>query len=408
MEKYLVQSNSKTNSTAKRPADDHDEDWRTPKRYAQHKSPQGENTPTPNENRFQDLPVDVDATETKHCFREATTTIKKSSHIPPILLEIRKEWTHENIKNIVSTYSNRFHLLYKSGGKVAINCFTTEAHKAIKEGFYKEGISFLTYTRKDEKPRKVVIKGLPASTEKYLPAELEKLGFKPSSVTTLKSKGNSDRPCPPFLIQLPAGTDISQFKKIRYLLNCVVTIEKFTPNRTQGTQCFRCQRFGHSSHNCNMPTRCVKCTKPHATSECPKIGREEPARCCNCEGEHPANYKNCSARVAYLERLHKQKMMQQRPLPLMHPSTQRSITRPPTTSWADVVKQVHPVPTENTSIGPNPPSGHEPAPNISSDPTVLEMLEILLTIQKLKSVFKTCTSQLEKVTLILKHLGHYV
>lgn len=97
---------------------------------------------------------------------------------------------------------------------------------------------YYTYTRKDEKTPKVVIKGLPAYTEKDLPDELKKLGFVGATVTKLKL--NNEAPCPPYLVQLAEGSDVVKFRQIKYLFNCVITIEKFKPNLSSGRQCLSC------------------------------------------------------------------------------------------------------------------------------------------------------------------------
>ncbi|GIX68000.1 hypothetical protein CEXT_299581 [Caerostris extrusa] len=49
-------------------------------------------------------------------------------------------------------------------------------------------------------------------------------------------------------------------------------------------QCHRCQLFGHSSINCRLPARCVKCA--HTTK------MENPVFA-NCKGPHPASYRGC-------------------------------------------------------------------------------------------------------------------
>ncbi|GFW74187.1 hypothetical protein TNCV_2523911 [Trichonephila clavipes] len=51
-------------------------------------------------------------------------------------------------------------------------------------------------------------------------------------------------------------------------------------------QCFRCQGFFHSSKYC---TRNPKCGQPHLTRSCTKTS----ATCCNCQGNHPANFTGC-------------------------------------------------------------------------------------------------------------------
>ncbi|KAF2344352.1 hypothetical protein FHG87_024892 [Trinorchestia longiramus] len=55
-------------------------------------------------------------------------------------------------------------------------------------------------------------------------------------------------------------------------------------------QCYKCQRFGHSAAFCRSAPRCVVCSGPHTSNECNKTtGRT----CCNCGGNHTANYGGC-------------------------------------------------------------------------------------------------------------------
>lgn len=408
MERYLQRSSSSSSLNAKRAGDDLSEEWRAPKRYAPRNSPQEVSLDLQDQNQFKDLPVHDVPSDPKTLLRNASTAVKKTSHIPPITICIEKEWTHQTIREIVSKHTNRFHLQYRNGDKVAISCFSAEAHQAVKDGFRKDGISFITYTRKDEKTPKVVLKGLPDSVEEILPEQLESLGFKTTSITKLKSKNNTYQSCPPFLVQLAPGADLVQFRRIKYLCDCVVRIEKFKPNHSQGTQCYRCQGFGHSSQNCNLPARCVKCTSQHTSSECPKKDRKTPAKCCNCDGEHPANYRNCSARIKYLERLHAKIEAQREHIPPVLLAPRKKSNNPITSSktWAEVAG----VTTSN--MKPSVVAGSsclEPSVHASSDdPVCNEMLQILSAIQKLKFQFAKCTSHLEKVTLVLTHLGHYV
>ncbi|KAF2348762.1 Endonuclease/exonuclease/phosphatase [Trinorchestia longiramus] len=55
-------------------------------------------------------------------------------------------------------------------------------------------------------------------------------------------------------------------------------------------QCYKCQRFAHSAAFCRSAPRCVVCSGPHTSNECNKTtGRT----CCNCGGNHTANYGGC-------------------------------------------------------------------------------------------------------------------
>lgn len=406
MDKFLKKSDSTGNLNSKRPGDDLIGPWQFAKRPAVTRNSEkfDETRRLPLHNQYKDLNVDDkgEPTTINH-YRDASTGVKKTGHIPPLILEIQKDWTHESIKTLISRFTNKFHLQYRANNKVAVICYTADAHQIVKEGLCKENAAFLTYTRKDEKVPKMVIKGLPSYVEDDLPDELNKLGFPGISVSQLKTQKVSTLPCPPFLVVLPAGTDIAKFRKIKYLFNCVVIIQKFTPKKSAGTQCYRCQSFGHASRNCNMPARCVKCTEPHATSECPKKDRIEPARCCNCDQNHPANYNKCEYRLAYLKRVQsRRENLSSRPSMVKYASTR------PTDVPLRSQKESHSYAAAAKIHSYNDPATTQHLELPSDDPVTKEMLEILICVKNLKPQFSACGSTLDKVMLVLSHLGHYV
>ncbi|KAF2352550.1 hypothetical protein FHG87_016692 [Trinorchestia longiramus] len=55
-------------------------------------------------------------------------------------------------------------------------------------------------------------------------------------------------------------------------------------------QCYKCQRFGHSAAFCRSAPCCVACSGPHTSNECNKTTGQN---CCNCGGNHTANYGGC-------------------------------------------------------------------------------------------------------------------
>ena len=59
------------------------------------------------------------------------------------------------------------------------------------------------------------------------------------------------------------------------------------------SQCFKCQKFGHISRECQEDTRCVRCSEGHPLKECRK--QKDEAKCINCGQNHPALYKGCPA-----------------------------------------------------------------------------------------------------------------
>ncbi|KAJ2937667.1 hypothetical protein O0L34_g17477 [Tuta absoluta] len=392
MERFLVRSISTDGlaAAAKRPREENQyQEWIHPKRPATSKA----RTLLENaahvrtQNRFAGLADNVKLDDKSS---NTANVGHPKTRVPPIFADIKEGWTHQVIIDFITGFTKTFHLQYRSQGKIAIHCHDIEGHKALVEGLRNDNVFFHTFTRKEERSPKVVIKGLPTTVTEDLPTELAELGFNNAKITVLKSsKPNAKNSShPPILVQLAPGGDVTKFKQIRYLSSCVVQIQKYTP-KISGTQCYRCQRFGHSSRNCNFPERCVKCTGQHATKDCPKKDRTTPAQCCNCDDNHPANFSKCKERVKYLQHLNKKNEVNKLP-PKMANYTGRS--------WAEVAHNV------KTPLL-DPP--HHDEINIQDllDETTTEMLDILKTIRDLKREFSKCTTMADKVILILTYLA---
>ncbi|GFX79197.1 putative RNA-directed DNA polymerase from transposon BS [Trichonephila clavipes] len=86
------------------------------------------------------------------------------------------------------------------------------------------------------------------------------------------------------------SSDIFQLKKCCYL---AVQVDTF--NRRPGvSQCYNCNLFNHSSKNCYMRTRCLKCGESHRTSGCPIRVKIANPVCINCNKTgHMTNWSQC-------------------------------------------------------------------------------------------------------------------
>lgn len=413
MDKYVTRSSSNPN-LAKRNIDEIPETtWTFPKRFAAVRTAKNVTT-TGTSNRFTGLLSEQEISSMSEPLRNAVQHRKKSGNVPPILIELQADWSHQQIKELVMKYDKNFHLQYRNNNKVAVHCYSAESHSLIKAGLTSVNVHFHTYSRKDEKLYKAVIRGLPEYFEETLANELEEIGFKGIKVTKLKSPKGHDSNCPPFLVQLPSGCDIVKFRQIKYLGNCVIDIKRFKPNTSVGTQCYRCQGFGHSSHNCNLPARCVKCTEPHATKDCPKKDKKEPAHCCNCKQDHPANYRQCTERQKYIDRI-----SSRRPLPSIKvpKNPQNLYARTDGRSWTSVAACPSPRIPAPPQLGAglqDPRSADPPLPTMCHpgraelDESTKEMLQILNIVKSLKEKFLSCDSMVDKVILVLTHLSHHI
>ncbi|KAJ2952283.1 hypothetical protein O0L34_g4564 [Tuta absoluta] len=392
MDRFLQRSNS----LGKRPLEGPrtESEWKIPKHTAHPRSQQ----PPPGvktSNKFSVLNANTNFTDPAMArLREACAPKNKSSRLPPILMELKQDWTHDHIKTLIGKYTSSFHIKYKGNNKISVVCYTAEGHEAVKTGLRTDGVAYHTFTRKDEKALKAVIFGLPAYAENDLKEELASLGYKDVVVRKMKVKDNKYTSSPPFLAQLPPGSDIACFHQIKYLSNCVVQIKKYRANNLYGSQCFRCQGFGHASRNCNLPPRCVKCTESHLTADCPKTDRTEPAKCCNCNEAHPANFRKCKERQKYLQTMTSRQQASKSKTDDKKPLNNNLVDGRPW-NFVSAGKQAW-IPTSNTKY------------ENTEDNATSDMLAILKCIKAIKRQFLACDDMMDKVILILSHLGHYV
>lgn len=417
MDNYITRSSSNPNLSKREREDNSCDQWNIPKRFAALK-PQNNVTHTATSNRFSSLQSEQDVSKMPEPLRAAIMPRKKTGNIPPIIIQLQSDWTHGKIKDNVTKFDKNFHLQYRGNNKVAVQCYSAESHRLIKNGLLQEKVTFHTFSRKDEKTYKAVIRGLPEYFEETLVQELAAIGFEGTKITKLKSTKNKEAQCPPFLVHLPSGSDITKFRQVKYLGNCAVNISRFKPNTSAGTQCFRCQGFGHSSHNCNLTPRCVKCTTSHATKDCPKKDKTDPARCCNCDQEHPANYRQCPTRQKYVERMNSRRPQGNKQQLLVPEVPHVRTEGRPWSSTVNCALQAWP-PLPQTRIPRDIPDAtrmrtNSPQPSEANhglhvqDEATKDMLQILNIIKTLKVKFLTCDSMVEKVILVLTHLSSYI
>ncbi|GFY23159.1 nucleic-acid-binding protein from transposon X-element [Trichonephila clavipes] len=150
---------------------------------------------------------------------------------------------------------------------------------------------FYTIKSKAERPIKVVIKGLPRNTNpEEIKQDLEILGYTPDRVNQLIGRKIN---APPHLFNHPPrnldNLKIFDLKTINYLS---IRVEGYDGRGV--TQCYTCNNFNHSSENCHLKPRCLKCGENHLTRDYPIKQKLETPYCINCNiYGHMANYRGC-------------------------------------------------------------------------------------------------------------------
>ncbi|GFX47082.1 nucleic-acid-binding protein from transposon X-element [Trichonephila clavipes] len=167
---------------------------------------------------------------------------------------------------------------------------TPEAYHAIRKFVEAEKLEAFTYQLPEDREIKAVIRGMPADTPEEIIEDLLTVGIKVNECHAMTNR-KTGLPMPLFLLTLPKNNinkDIFNMTELCYLK---IKVEPLRP-KIGPAQCFRCQGFFHSSKYCTRNPKCVKCGQPHLTRSCTKTSATE-ATCCNCQGNHPANYTGC-------------------------------------------------------------------------------------------------------------------
>lgn len=236
-------------------------------------------------------------------FQKGNHTEKRiKQRIPPIV--ITKAF--KNPKDAISIITkmmkrNASFKILREG--YSVNLESLDDHGTLKEFLSQQKIPFYTYTTLEKKPIRLVLKGVHHSySPQDIAEDLSAKNVKNIKIQQMFSKGKVSMDM--FIVNFEQGTKIMELMKtVKYVCHQAVSWHKFI-KKDVGTQCRKCQRFGHAATNCGLEYRCVKCPHRHAPGDCP-LEDDQPAVCVNCGGNHPASYKKCSVYTKYAERLAK-------------------------------------------------------------------------------------------------------
>lgn len=252
-----------------------------------------------NDNNLHDSDDDTD-TEDEHELKSETfnqmNKIKRSNKIPPIDI-----WTENRaeIQRIIQANFQPNSCVFGrvNNGKFRVFPKNCEVRDSIIEFIKERSYQFNTYTPSDSKMINIIMKGLDhIDDQSIIEEELARRGIVPFKVekyiTGYMRKNHVKSNI--WLVVLQPNTDTKALFEIRIIDQAIVKFEFL--KKPKIIQCKRCQRFNHSASNCNLPYRCVKCTKEHEPGNCSNdkdVNKFKP-KCVNCQGNHTANdAKNC-------------------------------------------------------------------------------------------------------------------
>lgn len=166
-------------------------------------------------------------------------------------------------------------------------------YRKVIDNVSKKKVPFHRYLLPEEKPLKIVIRGMHIDTPlNEIKEELLESGFPVLSVHRITVR-REKRPTPLVMVKLTKNAKSKEIFNLRYISFLRVSVEP--ARRPEGaSQCHKCQRFHHTQSMCTRDAKCVKCAGDHTSSDC-KMDKKEKPKCVNCGGDHTANYRGCKA-----------------------------------------------------------------------------------------------------------------
>lgn len=258
------------------------------------KVPRG-NTPKVIPTNTQSLPLsnrfDALATnKTDNAMEDSEDPPETKSHRPPPIF-LNSDVHYISMCNLLkSVIGDNFKCATSTKG-VTLYVSTPDAYRTCVRYLKSQNADFHSYQLSEDKPFRVVIRGLhPSIDHNVLKEELKEKGHIVRSVSNVLSREKEKLPL--FFVDLEIAENNEDIFELDVLMYSKIKVESPRPKR-QLAQCTRCQQYGHTKTYCNHPHKCVRCAGNHDSTSCEKP-KETPATCALCGESHPSNYKGCT------------------------------------------------------------------------------------------------------------------
>ncbi|GFW42984.1 probable RNA-directed DNA polymerase from transposon X-element [Trichonephila clavipes] len=212
----------------------------------------------------------------------------KKPRIPPFFVSPKGDWRQlvALAKLIAPSFQSQM-----SGRFLKVTVGDELEYRNLSHWLEQTGVEFKSFMLKQDRPIKVVIRGLPSNTEpEDIKSEIEAEGFKVAKISQMKNY-RTKAPMPLFYLQIENGVDALKIYDFTELFGTRIEVKPFERGN-KVNQCWRCQGWFHSSEVCHLPPRCVKCAGPHSAKDC-TLDFNDPMKCANCSGAHAANWSRC-------------------------------------------------------------------------------------------------------------------
>lgn len=239
-------------------------------------------------NRFDILSESDSESETENTNNpKFNKNIKENNKIPPIVIYSYLE-NHTKTLDVLKKQLEENSDIKYLGNRLIAYTKSMKDFELLKGKLDESKLEYHTYSTKDSIHHRMVLKGLPPNIlADELKTSLLNLKVPVVKITQMIKKIENHEPIklPMFIVVINNEMQLRDIVKIKKICYCIVSWEKF---KSKGiVQCYNCQSFWHIASNCHKQTKCVKCAGQHNPKDCPN----NPLKCANCEGVHPANYR---------------------------------------------------------------------------------------------------------------------
>lgn len=234
----------------------------------------------------------------------------KRTRLPPIVCSGELSPTAlKDLKQLTPLFEAEFEARH-TNSRAVFYMRTPKDHKQMVSFLLSKGVPLHSWTLPEDRNARLVIRGLHIDTPiTHIEEALAEHNIQCTNISRMRSRGSDPVDWPLFLVTLAGTAQLQTALKISHLGRIKVTLEIFRGTLSV-VQCFQCQGYGHTSHHCHERPICVKCAGDHRAADCCKT-ESEPCLCCNCQGDHPANYSLCPRRSQWLARRNASRAQQQ-------------------------------------------------------------------------------------------------